>query len=379
MKAYLKVKRFFEVFFFAFLLVVAFLSLSVFAAIRNQGVREHYGWPLMNHVLSTGILILAFWLFSAYLARRKIFGMLWALTGLFLRFMGFHVFQDSLIPWSDFLYTWNIACGNAAEETIQYKSFFPEWSNWAALQRLLVHNLGFNYRGIVFLDFTMCCIASLEIYVIAKLVSDNEAIANLALISYVFMPSQVLYSYVTTPDAFAMPFYLGAIILIVILIQDNYKSVRQKIIFTIAIGVLLGIGSSFKPIGFIFFIGYIIVETWKMLGGKKSTISFCGLICAIFSVGFVMFGIHSGARLVSEDVLHESINKSAAPHYLLVGLNTDSEGQYWGSKSGYYIELLREGRSEKEAAYETFEFIKQDWKSNQDKIGTLFLKKIRWA
>lgn len=361
--------------------------LAVLVYFRGEAA-QFYAWPAstwqaeaLGLLLSLGGVALLFFLY-----RREPRGLLAAVVlGIAVR-LGFALaLLPGAVPFSDFSQVWEIATGVASGQTLLYKSFFPEWCNYIASVKLLVEWTGLSYNGLVLVASVCGCIAVVEVFLLTCILARDRNLGLLAASLYAWMPSQVVYGLVPTPDAVAMVFMLAATCLLALQLRGSV-GLRRFFLLAAVSGLLIGFGSSFKPVGMVLAIAYAMALAFSASPTSRSGDGVGlrrGAVCSVLSVAIVAAlgaGLPQLARLSSECVLGTEISHSAAASYLCVGLNTEGEGQiHLGSKSRYYNELRMAGASEEEAASSTRAMLAQDWSENAAALPRLFLKKVVWA
>lgn len=284
-------------------------------------------------------------------------------------------------PFSDYDQVWSIAQGIADPTTLLYKSFFPEWSNWAAVQKLIVDEFDVNYGAMIWIESALSCLVAFEVLVLAKEITGNRKTALLAGSLYAFMPSQVLYTFVSKPDTVALAFIMGALILCVKMNRARGERISKVVCFSLGAGALFCLGGAFKPVASIGVIGFVIC--WLAYWNKNLVFRFKEFVKLVLPIAIVvsMVAVFPNlTRQLASDELDVEVASSATASYLCIGLNSEGEGQiHLGSKSRFYNTARLAGESEGDATRKTFEMLKQDWKENAGDLPALFAKKVRWA
>lgn len=341
-----------------------------------------YGWPATDAVtefagfaVSAGVVVA---LVLAYLKKPR--ALLAAVTlGVALRTLLAVALLPGLVPYSDFAQVWQIATGTASEQTVLYKSFFPEWCNYVAAVRLLVGG-GLTYGGLVLASVALGLVVVGEVYLLTRIVTSKREVGFLAAAIYALMPSQVIYALIPTPDMLSIVLLLGAACLLAWQLTRAFDA-RGFAGAVLLAGLLIGVGSSFKPIGLVLAIAYAMALALKYLASAPMGGTCIGR-AALSAV--VVLGLAAGtpqlARVVSSEVLDIQIARSATASYLCIGLNTEGEGQiHVGSKARFYNSLRMSGVDEDDAAARTFDMLWWDWVENAADLPRLFLKKVVWA
>lgn len=362
------------------LAVAAILALLVYP---RGSEAAFYMWPsttLVTEALGLALAITVVLILLLAYRRAPRLLVIGVTVGIIVRAFVALLLLPGLSPFSDFEQVWQIATQVASEQTTLYKSFFPEWCDYIAVVRLLVDGVGLTYGGLVLASVVLGCIVVGEVYLLARIATRRHEAGLLAAALYALMPSQVIYALIPTPDMLSMAVLVGAACLLAWQLRSDFDVVHS-LGLTLLAGVLIGVGSSFKPIGLVLAIAYAMALGVKLLvlapGGWARA-----LVAALPAVVVLVLaaGVPQLMRGASEGILGFGFSRSATASYLCIGLNTEGEGQiHLGTKSRYYNTLRLSGVNEDEAASETYEMLREDWAKNASDLPRLFLKKVVWA
>lgn len=349
---------------------------------------------IKNIWLGLGILLLimAFvWIINKliYTISKKISqkGMRFAfiIGGIFLltflsRFTLTYAFREDLIPYSDIKEVWDMAQGIYGWN-IDYYTLFPAYMNYSTFMRKIIEIFGANYFVILFLNTIMEAITAIFTGLIGWLITKNERTIIDAGLLYAFLISNIFYVMMGTPDFMAIGFNTIGIYLLMYVVVGKE---RKKDISLIGAGLFLGIGASLKSFAIIILIAFGMVIFARNLE-KKSNLTIKKIVIALLCVVCVI----SVYKVTKEVLLHntekimnvELDESTATPHYFLIGLNTEGEGQiHIGTLSRlYYDTYLHNGHNVDEAKNYAWEILKKDWSTNYKDLPELFFKKILWA
>lgn len=249
------------------------------------------------------------------------------LLGIVLRVFLAAALLPGLIPFSDFAQVWQIATETASEQTVLYKSFFPERCNYITVVRLLVARTGLTYAALVIGSVTLGLIVVGEVYLLARIAAGRRVVGLLDAAIYALMPSQVIYALIPTPDMLSMVLLLAAACLLAWQLQYEFDA-RGQLCLALFGGLFIGVGSSFKPIGLVLVIAYLMALGIKCLASASG--GWTGISHAMLSV-VVVIGLSAVmpqlVRIAAGGVLDTQTAHSATASYLCVGLNTEGEGQ----------------------------------------------------
>ena len=304
-----------------------------------------------------------------------------------VRFIIIYAFREDLSPFSDFLRVWNIAHENYGD-ALRYYSLFPSYLNYSVYLQKVVAILGDQYVYVLFLNALLTGITGVCIYFIAKNVIPNDKIAILAALLYAFMPSNIVYTAVGTPDFLT----IGCNTVGVLLLVKAQKSVllKKKLCFALLGGIAVGAGSVFKTFGLVILIAFsmacIFSEISKTIITDNTVKDLLKKIMAVATCLVLVWGGHIlVTKLAIKQTEHiyqlELDYGTAIPHYLLIGLNTEGEGQiHLGTKAGqYYAAYLENGMDAAEAKEYVYRLLKDDWHDHPSQIAPMLVKKTIWA
>lgn len=286
------------------------------------------------------------------------------------RFLLVYAFREDISPFSDFRRTWDMAHGGM-ENNLDYYTLFPAYLNYTVYIKKLCDVTGDIFMNIIYVNVFLSATTAIFIYFITHKFFKKEKLAILASLLYVFMPSQIMYTTVATPEFLAIAFNTLGICLLINAV-DIHK--RFRIPMALLAGVAIGIGSSFKAFGSVIIIAFMMAaffcrkeidDIWVALG---------------LLLGY--FAAKHAVLCYMKAVLQIEIDASASlPHFLLIGLNTEGEGQIsLGTLSRrYYTEYLNNGHNVSAAKTYAYCLLKEDWSKNWTQIVPLFLKKVIWS
>ncbi len=292
--------------------------------------------------------------------------------------LGFMVlFLNNLAPFADAERVWLIA-SHQNLDSLAYNSYFPEWSNWTALQRLAVDLLHIDQNFLFIWQSIACVLSAAAIYFLVRKVYSRPSLPWLCFCIYLLIPSQFIYSVsYLAPDHTATCLILWGTYFLLFLFE---RSFRLKNVFFVFLGsVLIGLGNSFKPVGLITIVALIIAVVFRIIRDKSVSYALRCVVAIVLAVVCIAL-IPTAVRTMSEKILNTRIDSSATMHYLCVGLNTEGEGQiHIGSKSRTYATLRSNGYSAEQAKEETLHMLVQDWKEHWREVPHLFAEKLTWA
>lgn len=302
--------------------------------------------------------------------------------GFGIRFLLLHLYSEDLIPFSDFRAAWERAKGNLINGRIDYYSLFPAYLNFSLYENLIINIVGEAYIWVLYLNAIYSGITASAIYLITCEITDKESAGGLAGILYALYPANVIYVTTGTPEYIAILFNTLGVLTLIRTIKGSGP--RKKCVRATIGGALLGIGGSFKTFSVVIIIAFVMVLAASLLirrrENAKVEMMLAGVVCAL-----VMGGYKVSSKIICEATSKhfnmEISTETAVPHFMLIGLNTEGEGQiHVGSLGGLYSGMyLSNGMDHETAKDYAYSALKEDWRANSDNIVPNFLKKMIWA
>lgn len=335
-------------------------------------------WMILIAVISVGIIKIQNYIQGSRM--KKILACVCIfLIAFSIRFLLLYIFSEDLVPFSDFNAAWERAKGNLEGGKIDYYSLFPAYLNFSLYENIIIRLFGENYIWVLYLNALYNGITASAVFLVACEISNREGICILAGVIYALYPANVMYITIGTPEFITILFNtIGTWTLVKAIKADIIKN---EIVLSIVGGLLLGIGGSFKLFSIIIAIAFVMVilVRWFIKELPKTAL-------VILTVCLLVFAGHkiSSSVIISvtSDFYEMQLStKTSIPHYLLIGLNTEGEGQIsLGSLSRlYYQEYLANGLDYETAKGYAYSVLKEDWKNNSKQIFPNFAKKMIWA
>ena len=292
------------------------------------------------------------------------------------------MYRDDLVPFSDLARAWERARGNLKDGKMAYYGLFPAYMNFSVYENLVINFLGESFINIIYVNSIYCGITAVFVSLITSEIVDNNLVYILSGVIYALYPSNVFYITTATPEFITVLFNTIGVYALIKAFKN--KDFVYKLIWVIIGGISLGIGSSFKTYSVVMMLAFVMILIAKhIIDNVKYSKHEILTVCLLISVGILSY------KCVMTSILNETsqhfnmvlTTDKAIPHFLLVGLNTESEGQYHvGSLSSCYKKYyLSNGLDYKEAKDYAYTLLKNDWKNNTEKIIPNFGRKMIWA
>lgn len=300
-----------------------------------------------------------------------------------LRMALVYLFQEDFVPFDDFKHSWDLAHGSY--EVLDHYRTFPAYVNFSIYMRAVIRIFGDAFHNLLYLNAIYSAATAVFVFCIAKEITKNTRTGAFAALLYTCMPSNILYNTIATPEFLTIFFNTLAVWL---LCKSLDSTGKNRILLAIAAGFALGIGSAFKSFGIIIIVAYVMTIIVKqIIVTSKQAIrvrckQFLPILLAIICVLSCHKVVQAGITKYSENFYQIPLNESTSvPHFFLVGLNTEGEGQiHLGTLSRlYYQKYETNGYNLEEAKEYAITLLKEDWKNHPQDILPLFGKKLVWA
>lgn len=304
------------------------------------------------------------------------------IIALFIRFLLLYIYNNNLVPFSDFYFVWQLANGNLEAGKMDYYSLFPAYLNFSLYEHIIIKLFGDRYIVVLYLNVIYSALTGGCIYFICREIRNNEVLSIFAGILYALYPSNIIYITTGTPDFIAILFNTIGVFLLL----KGYKNEKygNKYLMVFGGGMALGVGGSFKTFSIVIMIAFGIIIFINIIIERKNK------EVKVLMLSFIMLVIMLiGYKGVSDIVLNYTANyygmelstDKSTPQYILIGLNTESEGQiHIGTLSRLYNqEYLSNGMDYEAAKSYAYGLLKEDWKNNREEIVPNFIKKMIWA
>ena len=358
--------------------------LSIFLIIKIPlfHEHEHYFLPYLNAkyilpsvafivaVIGTGVAVAR--IENNYLKNVVIF-----VTALCPRVFIIQLFKQQLYPFSDFLWSWDVALG--AREGLSYAAHlpFPAYNVWAWFEFLLTRFFPKTYLSVLLTNSVIDSLIAVCISMLTNMLIKSKRCSIMAGVLYALFPSAILYCTIGTPEFVAILFNLIAIIF---LIKSYRYGDGKKLGYVFAAGIVFGISSSFKSFSIVIIVAYLLVEI-LYIRIKVGVLEFFkeGIILffAFFAVKRIILMIVS--KWLGTDLSQYS--SGVLYHQLLVGLNTEGEGQiHLGTLSrGFWNTFLENGYNSSAAGEHAKQLLFENWHNHIADVPLLLEQKIVWA
>lgn len=305
------------------------------------------------------------------------------LTAILCRTFYLLLANTKIEPFSDFANIWHLANGNY--DNIVHDSLFAAWINFANFEHLFISCFGNNYKLFIVFNIFASSISAVVLFEIVNMVFPKDRVEDISAAAgllYAIYPSSAVFALNAAPDIYVVPLYLIALYFLLKCDEKRKGSSYSSIIYAIIAGAFCGWSSSYKSFAVVLIIAYFIASIIDFLLAKeinrRKLLIFAICFFCIIGTNFI---VKKTALLISERTfsIHLDYN-TATSHYLLVGLNTEGEGQiHIGTLSRKYYEYVLDGMNVHDAEIKARELLKNDWHNNSNKIIPLFIKKTIWA
>lgn len=339
------------------IIIIFMVTYSVFISVRK--IRDQ---RLKTIIIGTFIFLIAF----------------------IIRCIFIMIYSKDLIPFSDFAASWELAKGNYNEGNMSYYSLFPAYMNYSFFLNRVIFLFGDSFIVVLYINAICCGMTATFLYLITKEIIENEITCIFVGALYTVYPSNFIYITTATPDFIAVCFNTIGIYLLLKCIKSN--STLATIILALFGGLSLGVGGSFKTYSVVMIIAFAIILIVLIIlrkNDKHYNWSKMLTLIVLFTLTLFAYRYVTIALSYSSSVYYDMVlsSKKAIPHYLLIGLNTEGEGQiHLGTLSRQYYQFyLSNGMNYENAKEYAYTLLSDDWHNNQNKIIPNFCKKMIWA
>ena len=299
-----------------------------------------------------------------------------------VRYLILYIWREDLVPFSDFARSWELARGNFEKGHLTHYSLFPAYLNFSVYENFIIKIFEEIFVNILYLNAAYSGITAVLLYFITRELTENELICILSGAIYALYPANIFYTATATPEFIAILF--NTIGVYALIKAYKYDVLVCRVLWVLLGSLSLGIGGSYKTYSIVMLVAFIIVLVFSYVvacrGHSKNEV--------ISIIALVIIGI-LGFRYTTVSILDSSshffnvslTSEKPVPHFLLVGLNTESEGQiHVGTLSRrYYKYYLSNGRNYEAAKKYAYDLLKNDWKNNTKNILPNFGKKMIWS
>lgn len=343
--------------------------------------REFYFLPELRYAyIPFALLYVVFIIWMGWMIN-KFFSKQWLVISVLLiffvslipRVVLISLFKQQIIPFSDFLWSWDVAQGAREGHSFIVHLPFPAYQTWAFVEYLLTRVLPKDYSSILYFNAVMDSLIAVMIMILSTKIARDRSVAVLAGLFYGLFPSAVFYCTVGTPELIAIFLNLIGILLLIDCLDEKWHFARLAIA-----GVSFGLASSLKSFSIVIIIAFVLVGLLTVR--KKITrqmLSFLILVATYCVTKQLVL-------LVTSSWLETNLSNYSSGviyHQLLVGLNTEGEGQiHLGTISrGFWNTFMENGCDATGAGAYAKRLLIQDWKNHYTQIPNLLLRKIVWA
>lgn len=228
-------------------------------------------------------------------------------------------------PVSDFANSWLMTKGDTYY--LSHYRFFPAYINYAVFMRLIARFFNYQYISILWSDAIIGSITTVGIIFLAREIYDNDFVSITAGLLYAMYPPAILYSAINTPEHLCIMTMVWGLYFFILVLRSH--NIVLSIVYALAFGVLAGISNSMKSFYPIVLVAVIITLVFNLIAShkwntKKFILALVVLITIIGAETLTMKGIST----VSGQLFNIEIDYSdALPHFVMVGLNRQGEGQ----------------------------------------------------
>lgn len=284
-----------------------------------------------------------------------------------------------LEPSSDSANMWQLVKGNLEPSVLGHYTFFPAYLNYAVFMKAVAAVSGYRFSALLFVNIITNVITAGLISYLAHLISKSDKVALTSGILYALYPSGIIYTLTATPEHQCIMFLVLMVILVILALkQEEYP--RSMILMGLA-GLAAALSNAFKNFIPVVLVAMVIVLVIHIIGEKLPIPQIGVMVAGLVILICCQASASKGIEAVTAKVFDVKIDASdALPHFIVVGINREGEGQiHLGGMSHLYTNLREVGVPADKAREETFALIKTDWATHTEEIIPFMVKKEIWA
>lgn len=363
---------------------------NFWSIITKELSNEHFLIASFNNKLISffyALLILLVILINIWVLN-KIFGskqqginMLYLFLCAFLvRILFIVLFSEDWVPFSDFKEVWELEYTDRDSELFIMWTAFPAYLNFSVLEHFERLIFGDFFTNVLYINSLFAALTSVMIYAVVYVMSWKKNIALLCGLLYALAFDNIIECTWAVPEFLCVFSNTAAILMLLLAWKDNGKN---KYLYYVIAGALFGIGASYKSFSIIIIIAFILTDIVKSLLVNDEGIK--RYLILLIAAALIIIPYKGVKELILQETesfygMHFT-EASATPHFFMVGLRTEGEGQIFIGEHGHdylYSYISANGNSAlvKDVSYE---YLKKDWQENYSQIPSLLAKKIMWV
>lgn len=285
-------------------------------------------------VLPVIVMSLTFFIFLSYIFLKKFFqnGILYIISlivACFLtRFLWIQLIPTD--PSNDFYLYYNYAINASKGLFTQYDKTYPLFPfkfGYPLILSLIFRVFGTSIWIAKMVNVVVSVITVVLIYLITVEITCKKA-GVIGCFIYTFWPTQIMYTSVLTSEHMFILFSVASIYFFILLINRKEIFIRNRIFYSIVVGIFLTISQFIRPFSIIYLAIYVffIIFYPKWYSSRTKNIETkIIVICTIITTYIICWTSLSN---FVEGYTKVPISKSSSGFSFLVGTNFDSSGMY---------------------------------------------------
>ncbi len=223
-----------------------------------------------------------------------------------------------------------------------YMAFYPHLLSYSGLLAGFMQIFGTNTSAIIFSNLLFDVISVIALYYLLKR-WQNRQVASIAAVFWLLNPLEILYCSVGMSIVVTNMMLILALLNMYLLLNSiKARNWPTTIVYTLTLGVALGVGNAFRPFFIVFIIAFALMALLQVMQlGRKYLLP---NLVSLFLMTIVCF---AGAGFV--DLFHQALNPYHVPGGVgvgwnfFVGANYDSHGR-WNAEDYNYWRSLAYGK-----------------------------------
>lgn len=206
----------------------------------------------------------------------------------------------------------------------RYIALFPYLYSYIALLSIAMKIFGTTAKTIVILNILIDLIGALFAYLFGKSFYSDKRSGVLLLLLWLFNPFQIIWCFKALPINIVNTMFIISIYLFNKL--TNKRKIKDIIIYSIILGLILGISNMFRPIFIIFIIAIFVYYIYKMIFDKEKALK---LLASFILITICFSSINKLYNLSVSNKTNIPVATSSSGWCLYVGSNISSNGSWF--------------------------------------------------
>lgn len=211
-----------------------------------------------------------------------------------------------------------------------YIAMFPYLAAYDFLLSIPMTVINDPWMSVIILNTLFDICAGLVAYVYVKRISKiNSRAPLLVLLFWILNPFNILFSLTSLPIVVVNFFIITSLLITSLTISslDGKKRI-PAILLSLALGVVMGLGSMFRPVFTIVLIGIALVFLYKLMSSRANFRKILLFSSSLIIISLAFFSVQKINTLIIETQVKMPVASNASGWSMYVGSNWDSVGRW---------------------------------------------------